>query len=379
MPPHLAGRQQERAQFKALLQQEVIITNPILTGLRGVGKTVLLEALKPMAQAANWLWVGTDLSESASISETNLVTRVIADIATVASTYTVLTEGAQGKPIDQPLTFDHLLAHCNGTGGLMSDKLRATIEMVYDGIRNDHRGIIFAYDEAQNLDDHAADKEFPLSVLIEVFQYLQRKKIPVMLLLTGLPTLQPKLVEARTYSERMFTVLFLERLTEDESREAITKPISQQKCPVSFSAAMVNDIIRVSGGYPYFIQFICREIFDVYLQSKGNSPISMESIVKRLDTDFFAGRWSNLTDRQQELMQVIARLPGDGTQFSVKEIVAESKKDSKPFGASRVNQMLNALTDAGLVYKTNYGKYSFAVPMLKEFITRQLEDVSVNP
>jgi hypothetical protein len=64
--------------------------------------------------------------------------------------------------------------------------------------------IISAYDEAQTLADHAEDKQFPLSSLLDVFQSIQRKNIPFTLVLTGLPTLSMKLVEARTYSERMF-------------------------------------------------------------------------------------------------------------------------------------------------------------------------------
>ena len=78
-PPYLAGRREEKEEFRKLLRQTVITDNLVLTGLRGVGKTVLLEELKPMAVADGWLWVGTDLSESASISEVNLAQRLIAE------------------------------------------------------------------------------------------------------------------------------------------------------------------------------------------------------------------------------------------------------------------------------------------------------------
>ena len=63
------------------------------------------------------------------------------------------------------------------------------------------RGLVFAYDEAQNLSDHAAKNEYPLSLLLDVFQSIQKKGIPFLLVLAGLPTLFPKLVEARTFSE----------------------------------------------------------------------------------------------------------------------------------------------------------------------------------
>ncbi len=67
MPPYLAGRQAEQHEFAALLKQRPILKNLVLTGLRGVGKTVLLETFKPISVDDNWLWVGTDLSESASV------------------------------------------------------------------------------------------------------------------------------------------------------------------------------------------------------------------------------------------------------------------------------------------------------------------------
>src|SRR6266536_961597 len=85
MPPYLAGREEEGKEFKRLLQQDTVLGNLILTGLRGLGKTVLLETFKPMAMQAGWLWSGTDLSESTSISEENLATRLLTDLSLVTS------------------------------------------------------------------------------------------------------------------------------------------------------------------------------------------------------------------------------------------------------------------------------------------------------
>jgi type II secretory pathway predicted ATPase ExeA len=164
------------------------------------------------------------------------------------------------------------------------------------------KGIIFAYDEAQNMSDHAATNEFPLSVLLDVFQSIQRQNIPFMLLLVGLPTLFPKLVAARTYTERMFRVLFLKQLTVDESRDAIIKPVSSAKCPVTFQEPAIKRIIKYSGGYPYFLQFMCREAYDTWLQKTASGEtltVPAKEIIRKLDNDFFAGRWARVTDRQQ--------------------------------------------------------------------------------
>ena len=351
--------------------------NPVLTGLRGVGKTVLLETFKPLAHQSGWLWVGTDMSESASVSEANLLTRLITDVAVISYSFTARVEGSRGTE-EHSLDNAYLMERCNAAPGLMSDKLRAILELLHQSMPQEYKGIVFAYDEAQNLSDHADDNEYPLSLLLEVFQSVQRRNIPFMLLLTGLPTLVPKLVAARTYAERMFKTLFLERLDEDQSKEAITRPLKQ--FPIQFSNDSVDLIYRKSGGYPYFIQFICRELFDVYLVQharKEKLVVPMRDIVKRLDKDFFAGRWTNASDRQRELMHIIAELPNSDGEFSVKEIAAASKNrpDIKPFSSSHINQMLGSLATAGLVFKNRYGKYSFAVPLLNEFINRQ-DDIS---
>src|SRR2546427_11546210 len=85
MPPWLAGRQLESEEFRRLLGQDAILENLVLTGLRGIGKTVLLETFKPTAIQAGWLWAGTDLSESISISEENLAIRLLTDVSVVTS------------------------------------------------------------------------------------------------------------------------------------------------------------------------------------------------------------------------------------------------------------------------------------------------------
>lgn len=193
--------------------------------------------------------------------------------------------------------------------------------------------------------------------------------------LTGLPTLFPKLVEARTFSERMFRVVFLDRLTQQESWDAIIKPIEDSKCSIQFDDRSIDIVIRESGGYPYFIQFICREIYDVFLQkiAVGESPsIPIEEIIMKLDKDFFSGRWAKATDRQRALMAVIARLVNCKEEFTVQEVVEESKLHlENAFSSSHANQMLSVLVNAGLIYKNRHGKYSFAVPLMDRFILRQ--------
>lgn len=385
IPPHLAGRETEIAEFVDLLDQDVILKNVILTGLRGVGKTVLLERLKPMAMEAGWLWTGTDLSESTSITEDHMTTRLVTDLSVLTSAMIVSERSEIGfspgrEKASQTLNFQALKYLYDSSPGLAADKLKGVLETVWPFVQGEgRRGIIFAYDEAQNLADNAAKDQFPLSLLLDVFQSLQRKGIRFMLVLTGLPTLFPKLVEARTYTERMFHTIFLYPLDEQQTKEAILKPIQKEECPVRFTPDTVELIWVQTRGYPYFIQYICREVFDVWVQAEevGNTipAVPTQPIMRKLDADFFAGRWGRVTDRQRQLMAIIARLPNQDEEFTVQDIVESPSNviQEKPFSGSHANQMLSTLIENGLIYKNRHGKYLFAVPLLGDFIRRQAE------
>lgn len=337
---------------------------------------------KPIAQANGWFWVGTDLSEAASLNEQNISTRLLTDLSVLTSGIAIgqseqlsmgFTQGAEIQ--DQYLNFQTLSGVYEQTPGLPGDKLKNVLELVWSilGKAEHFKGIVFAYDEAQNLADHTDKDQFPLSLLLDTFQSIQRKEIPFMLALTGLPTLFPKLVESRTFAERMFRVIFLDKLNDDAVKEAINKPLVDHQ--ITLSEQSINHIVSLSGGYPYFVQFICREVYDIFIQKIGSgqeSSVPVSEIAQKFDTDFFSGRWARATDRQRELLAVVAELTQSEDVFAVQDVVSKSKELlEKPFSSSHVNQMLSTLSDAGLVYKNRHGKYSFAVLLLGAFIKRQ--------
>ncbi len=394
-PVYLAGRTREQDTFGAMLTQSPVSQNVIVTGLRGVGKTVLLETLKPIAQSVNWLWTGNDLSESTTLTEDRIARRLVVDLGTLLSPLVSIPveptsvgfrlEAVPSK--ERALVFDDLWTIYEKTPGLVIDKLQAVFGTVHDMLLTvPVKGIVFAYDEAQNLADHAATKEFPLSLLLDLFSSLQRKYRDKLFLLvfTGLPTLFPKLNESRTYTERMFHVIQLDRLSVSEAKLAVIEPLNITNSTLRFAETTIDRIVEMSGGYPYFIQFIGKEVFDAWIGkiTDGIAPsVPMESILEKLDQDFFNPRWMRASDRQQQFMQVIATLQHAEEEFSVPEIVKASREILKSgFSPSHAVQILQALGERGLIYRNRRGSYCFAVPLLANFISRQgLDPTAVHP
>jgi hypothetical protein len=390
-PLYLAGRSHEQKEFVRALTQNDISQNLIITGLRGVGKTVLLDDLKPLAAQYGWLWTGNDWNEAAAVTDKDVATRLIVDLTTVLAPIVSykhdepkfgFADGTSNTSV-RPLSYDDLWAIYNNTPGFDSDKLKAVLESVARIITDAKiKGIVFAYDEAQNLADKKDKGQHPLSLVVDVFSSLQKRNLgcQFLLVLTGLPTLITNLNEARTYTERMFHTLMLDRLSEVETRQAILKPIEISKSSLSFASITIDRIVNESRGYPFLVQYICREVFDAWIgrMTIGEAPsVPMTEITAKLDLDFFAPRWNRATDRQQIFMQVIATLQTAEEEFTVQDITSASRTLlKKPFTPSHATQMLGHLSEKGLIYRTRRGSYCFAVPLLASYIRRQTWDAT---
>lgn len=394
-PPYLAGREDESKQFSDLLDQSNIMINIVLTGLRGVGKTVLMEDVyKPLALKKGWVWVGSDFSESAFVDENTLCLRLLTDLSVFTSELTVTLAGRafglkSRTEQEIKLSFDFLIDFFEAQPGLMADKLKGTLDLCWSAIQaTGKKGVLFAYDEAQVVQDRRDKDEYPLALMLEVFQSIQRKGMKYLLLLTGLPTLFPKLVESRTYAERMFIVQDIGKLSRQSCNDAIRRPLSNNV--IQFTDHSIASIVDESKCYPYFVQYICREAYDFFRtwneKNPGHpvAPIPISTLVRKLDSDFFSGRWSRATDRQRELLLCIASLQNASEEFTVNEIATNSRfvaaqHNIKPFKTGDISQMLPKLIDGGLIYKNRYGKYSLAVPLFDEFIKRQFSTKKPHP
>lgn len=381
-PPHLAGRDDAIAEFEGLLKQTVILQNVILRGLRGTGKTVLLNAVRPIATREGWVWAGRELSKGATITEQTLAVRILSDLAPRTSLFAMPSGHAPlgFKPIadeGQVIGYDYLLAMYEATHGLSSDKLECVLRFV-TGVLTSHgaKGLVLAYDEAQFLCTEVNNNQFPLSVLLSVIQSMQKEGIPIFLVLSGLPMLYPKLLETVAHAERMFHVITIDKLSRESSKEAILVPLKAAQT-LRFSPDAIDRIIEASGGYPYFIQFLCKEAVDIYLEQlpqSGTPPtVHFDEIVRKLDEDFYHARWYNLTDRQRDFLHIVALLPNANEEFTANDILEHQGNVTgvRKFKQNHVAQMFAALASVDVLYKKRYAKYGFAVPLLGDYIKRQ--------
>lgn len=383
LPPLMAGRAKEVEIFRRLLRQRSVLENIVITGLRGFGKTVLLETMRDLAICEGWLWIGNDLSESAALSEERLAMRILTDTAASLSQHAA-TKAQTASPVepseDIPSTFDALKMAYEKAPGLPSDRLRSVLTRLSGLVgRLRLEGIIFAYDEAQCLSDHAERDQFPMSMLIETLSAMQKRDsvTPCLLLLSGLPQLFSSLTETRTYTERMFHVMTLDRLSRQETFEAINTPIRALSPPLHVTSELVDKAVELSGGYPYLIQFFGRELVDQLLQNGGvlrADDYPSTDAMARLDNSLFGARWNKTSERQREFLWVVANRPQPGKDFAAQEIADVS---NGLLTNAQATQILQSLCDRGLVYRVRHGRYAFTVPLSESMITRRFNAETV--
>ena len=172
--------------FDRFLQQDTVLTNVVFKTSKDIGNTDPVDEFHHMATTRGWAWIGSTLSETVSLTEHGFALQILKDLS-------ALPHGPD---------HDRLNDIYSSSPGLTADKIKAVLGAVAEYLPG--QKIVFAYDEVQNLSDNAAKNQFPLAVLLDVFQAMQRQNLPYMLVLSGPPDLFYKLVETRTYAERMF-------------------------------------------------------------------------------------------------------------------------------------------------------------------------------
>lgn len=377
-PLHLAGREPQMARFKKILAgAPEIPANLRLTGLRGVGKSVLLKELEAIARAQGWAVARRQLEprHNAEAEFASLVT----SLAEFSQRRMSTARAIRGKVSDAvaasrrafTATVEDITFSLAGGSGTEIDLAQVLFETVEAAVKTDHAGFALLLDEAQVIrDDKDRDGEHPLSMLVAAVNALQEAGLPIALVLCGLPTLRANLQKARTYSERMFKGENIAELDGNPgpARDAFVVPL--RNTGVSADEDLVARVLDEVEGYPFFIQLWGAELWEAAVDAGTDRfTASMldeieEQIYDRLDEEFYAGRIETLTPSEQDVLMLSAECPYPPLKTA--DIRSRSQKSD-----GNINVLMGRLTDQGVLYRIQKGQYEYTAPKFAEYLQRR--------
>jgi hypothetical protein len=379
-PLHLAGRDQPMRRFAAMLRSAPEQpANMRLTGLRGVGKTVLLGEFQAIAEENGWASAvlefqpGHNREDSMVSALLNIardsklrLSRIERIKKAVGSA--VKSAGTLGVSWNEfQLTYDPMVERQR------EDIAKALFEVVEMAVEKGRTGFVLLLDEAQIIrDETKRTGEHPLSLLISSVVALQRREIPLGLVLCGLPTLTGNLLKARSYTERMFRGEHIDSLEEGDAREAFEQPLIEAEAKVTAEPELVSRVIDEVEGYPYFIQLWGAELWDAaeiagmgHLTSKL-LDVARPDIYRRLDLDFYDPRVETLTPAEQDVLLGTA-------DAEYPPLVVSTLNDAINKTPANVNVLLGRLVDAGVLYRLRKGEYDYTAPRFRDYLVRRVE------
>lgn len=374
MPKYLAGR--DDILEAASLQIKALAANYqnrsiVLYGLRGVGKTVLLNSIESIAEGEGVLVRHIEVEEkkgliaplasaccslSSSLNKIELVKSKLDQIRNLFTSLTLSVDAGDGS-LSFGFNEDALGTSLASSRNLSGD---FTDILVVLGKYAQAAGasILIGIDELQ----YAGKEE--LEALACALHRVTQLGLPVMFCCAGLPKLLKMLGEAKTYSKRQFNFVKVDSLPRDKAVEAIVRPA--QKLGVRYSDEAVDAIISYTEGYPYFIQELCSTIWT----SSDSKCISLETVLEctsltdiRLDEGFFSVRYDRCTPRQKEFL--IARVRCGELPCTLANVAHYMGRDVSSIGPLRAQ-----LISRGLIYSAARGEVDFTVPQFDRYLRR---------
>jgi hypothetical protein len=374
-PLYLAGRNPSLRRFSAMLRSAPEQPASMrVTGLRGVGKTVLLGAFAERATEANWEPAELEFQPSHNTNEAlqDALTALLRRTQARLSRFERL-RAAAGRALRAggglSVTWEDVSLSISPGSERESDLAREIFETVELAVAKGREGVVLLLDEAQLIrDDRGRHGEHPLSLLIAPLVALQRQELPLAVVLCGLPTLSANLQQARSYSERLFRGEEVDSLPTDEALAAFTHPLEEAGRGADDGVA--QEVVDEVEGYPYFIQLWGSELWDaadlagVDRLSKRLLDEARPEIYQRLDRDFYEPRISTLTPAEQDVLLVSASCP-----YPPLRAADLGKASAKTPG--NVNVLLGRLTEAGALYRIRKGEYEYTAPKFRDFLLRR--------
>lgn len=381
-PPELAGRDEQLAAFDVVLER-VARGRPerslVLTGLRGVGKTVLLNALRSAAVRKGWgtgkLEARPDQSLRRPLSsalhqavrelghpepaETDHVLGVIRSFAQREAGTDAKLRDRWSPGIDAPVVRGRA-----DSGDVEID----LVELFTDvgGLAADvGKGVGIFIDEMQDL---GADD---ISALCAACHELSQNGLPVIVVGAGLPHLPAVLSASKSYSERLFSYQRIDRLSRDAADRALVAPAAEEEA--AFTADALAVMYDATRGYPYFIQAYGRSAWDL----APRSPITADDVAvagpeaeRELAVGFFGSRFERATPAERDYLRAMADAAGDdedpvGSVATADVAVVLGKKPQS------LSPARDSLLKKGLIYSGERGRIAFTVPHFGRYLRSQ--------
>lgn len=380
-PPELAGRDTQLEAFEVVLQR-VQKGRPerslVLTGLRGVGKTVLLNALRSAAVRRKW---GTGKLEARPdqglrrplSSALHQAIRELGhpdpdDVLGVIKAFAQREAGADAKLRERwSPGIDVPAAKGRADSGDIEIDL---VELLTDvgGLAADlGRGVAIFIDEMQDL---GADD---VSALCAACHELSQSGLPVIVVGAGLPHLPAVLSASKSYSERLFSYQRIDRLARDQADRALTAPAADEEA--TYDDAALDALYVATGGYPYFIQAYGKAVWD----RAPRSPITAADVAvaapeaeNELAVGFFGSRYERATPGEREYLRAMSDVAADLEETDEIESVptadVAARLGKKPQSLSPAR---DALLKKGLIYSGERGRIAFTVPHFGKYLREQ--------
>ena len=374
-PPELAGRSDIiDAGITAL--RRVAIGRPtqslILVGLRGVGKTVLLNRLNEEAEAAGFKAALIEAHEGKKLPELIAPTlrSILYSMSIVESAKELARRGLRGlkgfmsglhidiKDIDFGLSMD-AEAGLADSGDIEAD-LPDLIVAIGEAAKAARKPVALLLDELQYL----APGEF--SALIMAKHKVSQKQLPIIMIGAGLPQILGLAGNSKSYAERLFRFPDIGALTKEEATQAIQRPAIMEGA--AFTAEAIDAILHVTERYPYFLQQWAYEAWNVSSTPTITAEVVSQAsalAVAELDQSFFKMRFDRCNPSEKRYMRALAEF-GRGTHRS------GDIADSLGVKVQSVAPTRGALIKKGMIYSPSHGETAFAVPLFDQYMRRAM-------
>ena len=374
-PPELAGRDGILEQARVLLGR-VKAKRPekslLLTGLRGVGKTVLLNEIERMAQAAGYRTILVEAHEGKSLAVLLAphLRRLLFDLDRMAGAGDKVRRGLgvlksfvgaiKVKVGDIDIGLDIEPVKGDADSGDLEVDLPSLFVAVAEAAEDRGVGVAILIDEIQYF------SASELSALIMAMHKMQQRQLPLVLVGAGLPILPGLAGESKSYAERLFSFPDIGPLPADDAVKALNDPVVA--AGEAFEPGALSAIVEVTKGYPYFLQEWGYQVWNHALASPITQAVVTESsalVSRRLDENFFRVRYDRLTPREKMYLRAMAEL-GAGP-YRTGDIADTMKVKINTLGPVR-----SSLIKKGMVYSPSHGDMAFTVPLFDEFMRRAI-------